>query len=98
MLSRPISRFWVYLVVVLGGVSFLPLDYDIKSGSHLPLATLYVNQLGGGEKALLWHVIASVLIAGIVFSIDRLVVTRFFRANGHSSDEPGPNHGIHSND
>jgi hypothetical protein len=98
MLFRSVSRFWLYLVLILGGIALLPLYYNIKTESFLPLATLYRNQLQGWEWVLLWHVIASILGAGLIFSVDRFVVGRFFQGNAHSSAEEAPNHETRSND
>jgi hypothetical protein len=75
-LTRKVSLFWLYPVVVFGGIALLPW-WESKAGDRLLLASAYANGFPGWQSVLLAHLSASAalsfVLVGLYLAVARLV-------------------------
>jgi hypothetical protein len=71
--GRSVPVFWLYLVLIFGGITVLPFWYYGKTDTYLPLGTVYVNspQAAVIPFVLLPHLAVSVGLAALAAVLHR---------------------------
>ena len=84
--GRSVSVFWLYLVLIGGGIAMVPWWYSGTTHLYYPLATIYWNSLPGKNAlvVLLVHALISVVLAAIASHAYKNRRTRVLEAGAES--------------